>query len=104
MENKNKLILSGLVLLSLFLLYWSFSASIKGSKTEVNGDSVQVSTPLSTLSDKPISNIPEHSEESFEKAIESEIEEDPCATPEGYTDEGWREHMGHHPDQYTECL
>lgn len=100
MENKNKLIISGLVLLSLFLLYWSFSASIEGSKTKVKDGSASPST----LSDKPISNIPEHSEESFEKAIESEIEEDPCATPEGYTDEGWREHMGHHPDQYTECL
>lgn len=29
---------------------------------------------------------------------------DRCATPEGYTDEQWREHMGHHPDQYAECL
>ena len=29
---------------------------------------------------------------------------DKCATPSGYTDAQWREHMGHHPDQYAECL
>ncbi len=29
---------------------------------------------------------------------------DKCATPSGYTDAQWREHMGHHPDQYKECL
>ena len=27
-----------------------------------------------------------------------------CETPEGYTDREWKEHMGHHPDQYKECL
>lgn len=89
MENKSKLILSGLIILSLFLLYWSFNAPIKGSKA---------------LSDKSISEISEHSEESFKKALESEIEENPCATPEGYTDDAWIEHMGHHPNQYKDCL
>lgn len=29
---------------------------------------------------------------------------DKCATPEGYTDAEWQEHMGHHPDQYRKCL
>jgi hypothetical protein len=50
-----------------------------------------------------IKNIEEHTDESFERAKEAETE-DPCATPEGYTDESWREHMGHHPDQYKDCL
>ncbi len=27
-----------------------------------------------------------------------------CQTPPGYTDEEWREHMGHHPNIYKECL
>lgn len=30
--------------------------------------------------------------------------EDKCATPEGQTDGGWREHMSHHPNIYKECL
>ncbi len=29
---------------------------------------------------------------------------DKCATPAGYTDAAWRQHMGHHPDRYAECL
>lgn len=29
---------------------------------------------------------------------------DKCQAPEGYTDQEWREHMSHHPDQYAECL
>ncbi|MBS3066878.1 hypothetical protein J4205_03555 [Candidatus Pacearchaeota archaeon] len=27
-----------------------------------------------------------------------------CQTPPSYTKESWREHMGHHPDIYKECL
>ncbi len=27
-----------------------------------------------------------------------------CAAPAGYTQEQWTEHMGHHPEQYAECL
>lgn len=32
--------------------------------------------------------------------------EDKCNPPAGssYTEESWREHMGHHPDIYKECL
>lgn len=30
--------------------------------------------------------------------------DDICATPSGYTDEQWKEHMSHHPDMYKECL
>ncbi len=29
---------------------------------------------------------------------------DKCKTQSGYTDEQWKEHMGHHPDFYEECL
>ena len=40
---------------------------------------------------------------SYNRAVSSELP-DKCATPPGYTDASWREHMGHHPDQYAECL
>ncbi|MDO8740731.1 MAG: hypothetical protein Q7J54_04150 [Candidatus Woesearchaeota archaeon] len=40
----------------------------------------------------------------YNKAIQSQNKENICATPEGYTDQEWIEHMGHHPDQYKECL
>jgi len=29
---------------------------------------------------------------------------DKCKAPEGYTQEEWEEHMGHHPDIYADCL
>ena len=40
---------------------------------------------------------------SYESAVSSELS-DKCATPPGYSDEQWREHMGHHPDRYADCL
>jgi len=45
-----------------------------------------------------------YSEVDYQRAKASEIKDNPCATPPGYTDKEWREHMGHHPDQYKECL
>lgn len=39
----------------------------------------------------------------YTKALASE-QEDICATPQGYTDEQWKEHMSHHPDSYKNCL
>ena len=29
---------------------------------------------------------------------------DKCKPAAGYTEESWREHMGHHPNLYKECL
>lgn len=40
----------------------------------------------------------------YQSAIASENPLDKCKTPQGYTDQEWREHMGHHPDKYRECL
>lgn len=40
----------------------------------------------------------------YQRAIQSQNPTDICATPDGYTDAEWREHMGHHPDMYAECL
>ena len=41
---------------------------------------------------------------SYQKALASQDPSNICATPAGYTDEEWRTHMGHHPDQYAQCL
>jgi len=91
LEKKDKAVLIGLTFIALGLLYWSVNASMNTKSIVVNHE-----TDI-------ISEIPEHSEESFAKAQESETE-DPCSTPDGYTDEAWREHMGHHPGQYKDCL
>ena len=39
----------------------------------------------------------------FQKFAEAELP-DKCKTPPGYTDADWKEHLGHHPDRYAECL
>ncbi len=41
--------------------------------------------------------------ESYQKAFAAQGE-DKCKAPEGYTQEEWIEHMGHHPEQYEKCL
>lgn len=33
-----------------------------------------------------------------------ETNEDICEPEQGYTEESWKEHMGHHPNIYKECL
>ena len=43
------------------------------------------------------------SPENFQKFASAELQ-DKCKTPPGYSDEDWQQHMGHHPDRYTECL
>ncbi|MEM3030851.1 MAG: hypothetical protein QXH27_03905 [Candidatus Micrarchaeia archaeon] len=40
----------------------------------------------------------------YQKFAASQLPGDPCATPPGYTDVEWRQHMSHHPDQYAQCL
>ncbi|GEM_PF-1587264 len=40
----------------------------------------------------------------YQTALNAENSSDKCATPAGYTDQSWREHMSHHPDRYAECL
>ncbi len=39
-----------------------------------------------------------------QKFFAAENQADKCKTPAGYTDKEWKEHMGHHPDRYAECL
>lgn len=52
----------------------------------------------------PGGNGVEKTAENFKVFKAAENPADKCATPEGYTDEQWKQHMGHHPDQYKECL
>lgn len=40
----------------------------------------------------------------YEEAKQAQDPSDPCKAPPGYTEESWREHMGHHPDEYKQCL
>ncbi len=40
----------------------------------------------------------------YQNALAAENTQDICATPAGYTDEEWKQHMGHHPDRYKQCL
>ena len=44
------------------------------------------------------------SSEKYQVAIKAQNINDKCTTPQGYTDAQWREHMGHHPEMYAECL
>ncbi|MBS3060469.1 MAG: hypothetical protein J4432_03085 [DPANN group archaeon] len=49
----------------------------------------------------------EHSKEAFAQAVAAQAPQGDfgkCATPEGYSDDDWKTHMGHHPDLYKECL
>lgn len=47
---------------------------------------------------------PQYSQSDYQKALKAENSSNPCATPQGYTDEQWRTHMSHHPDRYAQCL
>ena len=38
------------------------------------------------------------------QAKQAEDPSNPCVPPPGYTEEAWRQHMSHHPDQYKQCL
>lgn len=46
----------------------------------------------------------ENNPANYNKFVSAQNPNDICKTPEGYTDKDWKEHMGHHPDQYKECL
>jgi len=44
-----------------------------------------------------------YSQEKYDKFASAEGS-NKCETPSGYTDQEWKEHMSHHPQQYKECL
>ena len=47
--------------------------------------------------------VPQYSQANYNKALQAELT-DKCATPPGYTDAAWRQHMSHHPDRYAGCI
>lgn len=49
-------------------------------------------------------NAVEKTAENFNAFKAAENPQDKCATPPGYTDTEWKEHLGHHPELYQECL
>lgn len=79
-KSKKILIIAVLFTLAIHLAAWGYGSLQKGEEAQV------------------------YSPEAYEKAKVSEDKNNPCAVPEGYTEETWREHMGHHPEQYEECL
>ena len=44
-----------------------------------------------------------YSQKEYDKFVSAEGN-NKCETPEGYTDQEWKDHMSHHPDRYKECL
>ena len=78
--KSEKIIVGLLVLAGLGMLVWSIvnAGSLKNASRNV-------------------------SPERYAQAVADELS-DKCATPPGYTDAEWQEHMGHHPDRYAECL
>ena len=84
--NENKqLVLYGLLLLALLLLAWSALGFLSMNAQPASGGQLQ------------------NTQENYAQFVADEAS-DKCQTPAGYTDEQWREHMGHHPDRYSECL
>ena len=60
-------------------------------------------TAVLKLGEKPANVQLENTQENYQQFVGAELS-DKCAVPPGYTEEAWREHMGHHPDRYAECL
>ncbi|HLC79244.1 MAG TPA: hypothetical protein VJG83_02325 [archaeon] len=49
-------------------------------------------------------NRPENTRSNFEQFTSNENPDDICAVPAGTDPEQWKEHLGHHPDKYAQCL
>ena len=64
----------------------------------------QIRSALSVTPPVSWSVIPSSSSLEYRQAKQAENPDNPCLAPAGYTEESWREHMSHHPDEYRECL
>ena len=64
----------------------------------------QIRSDLSNTSAASSSVTPLASSAEYRQAKQAEDPNSPCLPPAGYTEESWREHMGHHPDEYRQCL
>ena len=83
MGGENELALYALAIGALLLLAWSGLSMLSANAQQAG-----------TLQNTP---------ENYARFVASELP-DKCKTPPGYTDEQWRQHWGHHPDQYKDCL
>ncbi len=101
MEKKEQALLYGALLIGTLVLSWNVM-SIMTLQNRVE----RIDEGMASLQDQIalIGYGTGHSQERYEAATESENATDPCATPEGYSDEAWIEHMSHHPDNYNDCL
>ncbi len=101
MEKKEKALLYGALLIAVLVLSWNVMSimTLQNRVERIEDGMVSLQNQIFLIGYEG-----GHSQERYEAAIESENATDPCVAPEGYTDEAWREHMGHHPDQYKECL
>lgn len=82
----NKVLIIVLIIVAGAGMVWSTASFFRGNENK----------------SKTINQL-EKNEDNFARAVASE-QIDKCKTPEGYTREGWLEHMSHHPDRYKECL
>lgn len=57
-----------------------------------------------TWRDSSAYGTPDGQQLNYVQAKKDENPLNPCSPPPGYTEESWREHMSHHPDQYKQCL
>ena len=55
--------------------------------------------PAIAATGNALGNTPEN----FQSLAAKELP-DKCAVPPGQDPVKWKEHLGHHPDQYAECL
>ncbi len=46
----------------------------------------------------------ENTPSNFAELTKNQNPEDICAVPAGTGPEQWKEHLGHHPDKYAQCL
>ncbi len=46
----------------------------------------------------------ENTPQNFAQLVANENPEDTCAVPPGTDPAQWKEHLGHHPDRYAQCL
>lgn len=87
MVSLSEVLVGVLVALGIALFATAFFSIGKIGAAQINSGSVALaSTP-----------------QNFQKFVSAELP-DKCKTPPGYSDADWKEHLGHHPDRYAECL
>lgn len=86
----NRILIIILIILAGAGFVWSMVSFLNNS----NGNLKSSVAVISTV---------EKNEENFKRTVKAELP-DKCQAPAGYSQQGWREHMSHHPDRYKECF